>query len=102
MTDLLNPSFAGATSTDLRNQELAPAVGAINTSSDTKAVTIDIGINDVHSDLNCPTANASTCPLAGNLRFILDALNTALANDPGAETLQVMQYYNPDIGTPSE
>jgi lysophospholipase L1-like esterase len=89
----------GYTSADLRNQLLGRAVADINIASDTKAVTIDIGINDLSADANCPTANASACPFAGNLRAILGALNTALANDPGDETVQVMEYYNPDIGT---
>jgi lysophospholipase L1-like esterase len=102
VTDLLNKSRAGATSTDLRNQQLAPAVAAINESSDTKAVTIDIGLNDLFFDRNCPTANAPTCPFASNLRAILAALNTALATDPGDETVQVMEYYNYDIGTARE
>jgi len=47
VTDLRNSGRAGATSTDLRNGQLGPAVAAINASSDTKAVTISIGLNDV-------------------------------------------------------
>jgi lysophospholipase L1-like esterase len=85
----------------LRNQLLGRAVADVNTSSDTKAVTIDIGINDLSADPNCPTANASACPFAGNLRAILGSLNSALANDPGDETVQVMEYYNANIGTPA-
>ncbi len=107
VTDLRNSGRAGATSTDLRNGQLGPAVAAINASSDTKAVTISIGLNDVAPggqiyDPNCPTANAPTCPLAGNLRAILAALNTTLPTDPGDETVQLMEFYNPDIGTQSE
>jgi len=102
VTDVLNRSRAGATSTDLRNAMLGPAVAAINASSDTKAVTIDIGHNDVFRDPNCPTANAPTCPFVGNLRTILAALNAALASDPGDETVQVMEYFNHRIGTPDE
>ena len=100
VTDLRNLGQAGATSTDLRNDQLGKAVAAINASSDTKAVTIDIGINDI--PIPCATANASTCPLAGNLRASLAALNTALTADPGDETVQVMEYYNSAIGTPNE
>jgi hypothetical protein len=107
ITDLLNRSQAGDTSTDLRNQQLGRAVAAINASSDTKVVTIDIGSNDIFGrgifyDPNCATANAPACRFAGNLRAILAALNAALANDPGDETVQVMEYYNSDIGTLSE
>jgi lysophospholipase L1-like esterase len=99
-TDLLNRSRAGATSTDMRNRQLGPAVDAINASSDTKAVTITLGLNDIRVD--CITANAPGCPFAGNLRAILADLNAALGADPGDETVQLMEYYNPDVGTPSE
>jgi lysophospholipase L1-like esterase len=103
VADLVNLGRAGDTSTDLRSQKLGRAVADIDdTSSDTKAVTIDIGINDFPLDPNCPTANAPACPLTANLRATLSALNTALANDPGDETVQVMEYYNPDIGTSNE
>jgi lysophospholipase L1-like esterase len=102
VTDLVNLSRAGATSTDLRSGQLGSAVGAINASSDTKAVTVDIGLNDLFFNSGCPTANATTCPFAANLREILAGLSTALAGDPGDETFQVMEYYNPDIGTPNE
>jgi GDSL-like Lipase/Acylhydrolase family/PASTA domain len=101
VTDLVNLGRAGATSTELHNQ-IGAAVSEINAPSDTKAVTIDIGLLDLHIDGNCPTANASACPIAANLRAILAALNTALAADPGDETLQMMEYYNPAIGTANE
>jgi lysophospholipase L1-like esterase len=101
VTDLLNLSLAGATSSDLRSVERLSGVAAINASSDTKAVTIDIGLNDILRDPNCPTATAPTCPFVGNLRAILAALNTALATDPGDETVQVLEMFNPDIGTPN-
>jgi lysophospholipase L1-like esterase len=101
VTDLLNLGRPGATSTDLRNQ-LPATVGAINESSDTKAVTISIGLNDILVTTDdCPTVNAPSCPFAGNLRAILAALNTALANDPGDETLQLLEYYNPNMGRPT-
>jgi lysophospholipase L1-like esterase len=96
VTDLRNLSRAGATSTDLRTRQLGPAVAAISTSSDTKAVTIDIGINDF--PIPCVTANAPTCPLAGDLRATLTALNAVLAADPGDETVQLMEYYNSYVG----
>jgi lysophospholipase L1-like esterase len=102
VTDLLNLGLAGATSADLHSVERLGGVAAINASSDTKAVTIDIGFNDILRDPYCPTATAPTCPFAGNLRAILAALNTPLATDPGDETVQVMEYYNPDIRTESE
>lgn len=101
VTDLLKLSLAGATSTDLQNTKLGQALTAINASSDTKAVTINMGFNDILRDPNCPTAIASTCLFVGSLRAILGALNTALAGDPGDETFQVLEMYNPHIGTPN-
>jgi lysophospholipase L1-like esterase len=101
VTEVLNLSRAGATAADLKSEKLEPAVAAINTSSDTKAITIDIGLNDITRDPNCPTANASTCPFAESLRAILEALNAALATDPGGAMVQTIEYYNPAIGTPN-
>ncbi len=100
VTDVRNLSRPGATSTDLRTDQLGSAVAAIDASSDTKAVTIDIGINDFPAP--CARANAPACPIAGNLRTVVAALNSALATDPGDETVQVMLYYNSAIGTPNE
>jgi lysophospholipase L1-like esterase len=106
VTELLNMSYPGWTSTDLRTNRLVQAVAAINDpSTDTKAVTIDIGWNDILGyipDPKCPTANAAACPFAANLRAMLTALNAALAADPGAETVQVMEMYNANMGTPDE
>ena len=101
VTDVLNLSLAGATAADLKDAKLAPAVAAINASSDTKTITIDIGLNDILRDPNCPTANAPTCPFADSLRAILKALNTALSSDPDGATVQAIEYYNPAIGTPN-
>ncbi|MDQ2966875.1 MAG: SGNH/GDSL hydrolase family protein [Actinomycetota bacterium] len=101
VTDVLNLSVPGATAADLKATKLGPAVAAINASSDTKAITVDSGLNDITRDPNCPTAIAPTCPFADSLRAILTALNTALANDPGGATVQVIEYYNPAIGTPN-
>jgi lysophospholipase L1-like esterase len=101
VTDVLNLSLAGATAADLKDTKLGPAVAAITASSDTKAITIDIGLNDILRDPNCPTANASTCPFADSLRAILTALNAALSSDPGGATVQAIEYYNPAIGTPN-
>jgi hypothetical protein len=102
VTQLANLAQVGATSTLLLSKELPGALDDINASSDTKAVTIDVGYADLLFDPNCPTANAPTCPFAENLRTLLTALNGALAADPGDETVQVMEHYNPDLGDPSE
>lgn len=102
VTELLKLARGGATSDDVRSRQLGSAVGAINGASDAKAVTIDVGLNDLFLDSKCPTVNATTCPVAANLREILAGLNAALTNDPGDETLQIMENYNPHIGTPNE
>ena len=102
VADLYTLALNGATSSDLRAR-LHFALDAIRAKSDTKVVTIDIGINDIHGGggLAClRSASEPGCRLAGNLRAILKAVNTALATDPGTEVVQVMEYYNAGIGTP--
>jgi hypothetical protein len=68
------------------SRQLPAALKDIDASSDTKAVTIDIGFADLLFDTNCSTASATTCPFAANLTTILTGLKGALANDPGDET----------------
>jgi lysophospholipase L1-like esterase len=102
VTDLLNLAVSGATTTSLRDEQLQRAVSAIHSASDTKAVTIDIGDNDIFGDPRCSAVTAPRCPIATNLRAILTELNTALAADPGHETVQVMENYNTFLGTPNE
>jgi lysophospholipase L1-like esterase len=97
VTRLHNLAFRGHTSTDLRRFRLAGAVGLIDNSDDTLRVTLDIGIND-----RCANASDPQCPIAANLRAILTTLNEALARDAGDETIQIMEYYNPHVGTPQE
>jgi lysophospholipase L1-like esterase len=91
-----------ATTEDLRRIDLARAVANINLPSDTLRLTIDIGRNDIKYNPACDHANDPGCPIAENLRTILKALNTALAGDPGSETIQIMEYFNVQIGTPEE
>jgi lysophospholipase L1-like esterase len=87
----------GHTTADLRQFRLPRALSTINGSDDAVRVTITIGTNDV-----CAGANDAGCPIADNLRAILAALNEALARDPGDETIQIMEYFNRDIGTTRE
>jgi len=100
VADLYALALNGATSTDLRSR-MHFAITAIKASSDTKVVTIEIGFNDLHgSGLKCLRgANEPGCAFAGNLRAILKTVNGALADDPGKEIVQVMEYYNSAIGT---
>ena len=82
---LLNRSQNGATSTSLKNDgQLAQALADINATSDTEAVTIDIGGNDYLNHL-CTTNwdDPSTCPYRANLASILSQLKAALDADPG-------------------
>lgn len=97
VTRLRNLAQPGHTTTDLRRFRLPSAVGTINGSDDTVRVTITIGINDV-----CAAANDPACPIAGNLRAILTELADALARDPGEETIQLLEHFNFEVGTPRE
>lgn len=97
VTRLHNLADFGATSAMLRAGQLTRAVALIDAPSDAVRVTIDIGRNDP-----CEFANEPGCQFADNLRAILTTLNGALGRDPGDETIQVMEYYNPDIALPGE
>jgi lysophospholipase L1-like esterase len=97
VTRLENLARAGDTTTDLRTRQVPGAVSLIDGSSDTLRVTIGIGRNDF-----CASANDPRCPVGDNLRAIFTTLNEALARDPGDETIQIMEWYNSDIGTEQE
>ncbi len=101
---LLNRSQGGATSSSMRNSggQLTVALADINATSDTRAVTIDIGGND---RIVCgPSAwdDPAVCPVRANLAAILSELRGALDADPGVETFIAMAYYNPAVGTANE
>ena len=67
-----------------------------------KAVTLDIGANDIPFDRPCADASSAACPYAANLRKILTSLDAALAaRDPGVR-IQVLEYFNPAVGTSLE
>ena len=89
--DFRNLGTAGATTADIRERQLPAAVTYIDAASDTKLVTIDICCNDVRqSCLGVPLSDPR-CLVAANLRAIVDALNAALARDPGDETVKVIE-----------
>ena len=101
VTQLLNRAQGGATSTSLKNGgQLSRAVADLNAPSDTKALTIGIGVND---GLSGPCAGhwhqPSVCPFRANFEDILSLLRAALQTDLGAETFITMAYYNPSSGT---
>jgi GDSL-like Lipase/Acylhydrolase family len=100
---LSNLAIAGETSTSMRNPggQLDRAVAAIDGPSDTRVVTLDIGGNDAFTGQCSHAWTAEQCPFRANYTAIVQRLAGALANDPGAETFQVMEYYNPASGTGS-
>lgn len=75
--------------------QLAAALADINGPTDTRVVTLDMGIGD-------PCLVFSQCPFATNFAATLNDLNDALAHDPGDETLFVLAVYNRNVGLPSE
>jgi Ca2+-binding RTX toxin-like protein len=92
-----NLAEAGATTADVLYRQVRGAVTIIDESSNTIRVTISIGRND-----GCVNANDPRCPVGENLRAIFTTLNEALARDPGDETIQIMEWFNSDIGTEHE
>jgi len=97
ITFVENLAQPGHTTGDMRGFRLPRALSAIDGPDDTRWVTITIGVNDV-----CTGANEPGCPIADNLRAIFAALDEALGRDPGDETVQIMEYYNADVGTSQE
>ena len=102
VTSLLNLARSGVTSGEIRGLQLSRAVDAIDLPSYTLRVTIDAGSNDMLTLPSCDHPSDPACPVAANLRTILKTINEALARDPGNETVQIMEYYNWDVGTPRE
>lgn len=100
---LVNLARPGENSASMREGggQLDQALATINGRSDIVAVTVDIGGNDGSQGL-CPVGyNQSPCEFSGNYAAIVGQLADALANDPGAETFQALEYYNPASGTQS-
>jgi lysophospholipase L1-like esterase len=88
---LLNRAIYGEDSSEMVRDQLPLALADINDpATDTKVVTIEIGINSG----SCESWNTNDCPFAANLASTLDQLNAALANDPNGGTVQVEEYPN--------
>jgi hypothetical protein len=104
LDQLSNLATGGETSTSMRSPggQLDKAIAVVDNPSDTRVVTLDIGGNDALTG-QCPphSWNTNSCPFRESYRAIVQRLATALANDPGDETFQVMEYYNPASGTGS-
>jgi lysophospholipase L1-like esterase len=102
VTRLSNVAQPGVTSDQIRRGQLATVAALIDQESDAVRVTIDAGSNDILTLSSCDHPSDPACPFAANLRTILQTLNEALARDPGDETIQIMEYYNWEIGTSKE
>jgi lysophospholipase L1-like esterase len=102
VTRLSNIAEPGVTSDEVRRLQLSRAVALIDQPSDTLRVTIDVGSNDILNVPSCDHPSDSACPVSGNIVMILKRLNEALARDLGDETIQIMEYYNWEFGTPRE
>ena len=112
-TNLGKPGETGGTF--VSGGQLNAALAAIDSTSDTRVVTLDIGGNDVLDLLNtgqpCATDPAGgTCTQAvaaalaaftPKYQEILVAITIALTGDPGEEEILVMANYNPYDGTGS-
>lgn len=98
VNQLLNRGEAGATTTSLRGGQLSAALVDIDSPSDTKAVTIEIGGNDAFGSCAGSWEQPDICPFRANFADILGRLKAALAGDPGTERFTTMAYYNPASG----
>ena len=112
---LINMAVRGATTSDLRATQLVDAVTLIaDPATDTRVITISIGGNDLLDLINDPSdpclvdATSPTCQfllftaisgVATNMPVILGSLQTALLDDPGAESINVLLPYNAFSGT---
>jgi lysophospholipase L1-like esterase len=102
VTKVTSVARESATTADLVRLDLARAKANIDLPSDTLRVTIDIGRNDIKLNPACDYATDPGCPIATNLRTMLKTLTADLTNDPGTEPIQIMEYFNVQIGTPLE
>lgn len=103
VNELFNVSVPGETSSSMlaASGQLEEGIAVIGEPSDTKVVTLDIGGNDALSGQCAGGFHDPGCPFRANYTQIVQSLGTALAQDPGEERFQVMQYYNPASGTGS-
>ncbi len=104
VTHMLNHGSPGATSSGFAGQA-STAATEINAASDTKAVTIDIGGNDLNLGGGPPCTDAwdsPSCPLRANLAGGLATIKSALDADDGGEIFAIMGYYNPEVGLSRE
>ena len=106
LDQLVNLAVPGESSSSMRSAggQLERAVLAIDGPSDTAVVTLGIGGIDMSplSGLCFGSFSVPSCQFTANYLAILEELGRALADDPGSERFQVLEYYNPWSGTASE
>lgn len=89
-------SRGGESAASLRTSgQLTEALAAIDAPTDTRALTINIGGNDVLGGCDVP---ADSCAVRANIDATLDDLTLALDEDAGSEIFLLMAYYNPATG----
>ncbi|MGZ4203285.1 MAG: SGNH/GDSL hydrolase family protein [Thermoleophilaceae bacterium] len=102
ITSLRNIAVPGETTATMvaRGGQLGRAVRLIDSRSNIRALTLDIGGNDALQGA-CFTPG---CPFVSRLTTILGRLDAALKRDPGRERRELMAYYNPasGLGPPQE
>jgi lysophospholipase L1-like esterase len=98
---IFNTAVPGASSSSLRNDgQLTTALADINASSDTRAVTLQIGGADaLFGPCDTHWDEPGTCAFRANYEYILGQIQAALAADPGSESLVVGSASNPSAGT---
>jgi lysophospholipase L1-like esterase len=97
--ELANFGKPGETSTSLLGSQLSSALAGINGPSDTKVVTIDIGLNDYFGDKCTFGSDPCTQTFEANFSSALSQIQAALDADPGPEPLIALAYYNTFSGT---
>ena len=99
VNQLANFGKAGETSTSLFGSQLPSALAEISGPSDTRVVTIDIGLNDYFGERCTFGSDPCTQAFEANFSSALSRLQAALDADPGPEVLIALAYYNTFSGT---
>ena len=99
----VNLASGGATAGSIASSQVPTALSLINdNATDTKAVTVLAGGNDILSGGACSTTpDGGGCTLRTTLDSIFSQLGGALAADPGDEVFIGGMYPNPSSGTGS-
>jgi lysophospholipase L1-like esterase len=97
----VNESVVGLTSQSaLDGGAIQKAVNDIDASANTPVVTVALGGNDLLGSPGCQPITEAGCNFIGNMRTILNQIETALATHPGPHVIQWLEYYNPNHDNP--